>query len=234
MAANKLLFEERMRLIKEFSGWQFLDIVLFLFYWTIFTTALNEVDRRIWRWAGPFTVIPGSVTWIVPAFFLTAVLYVIVNPIIFKRTLKDRYDGFIAYRAMTYGFRVSTSDAFDKGIVRVIPPIFVILTYFILCHHTTFAETGIEIRPLFSLHTQRYSYQDISAIQTSDSQTSPAGKVMKGRVYLLIFSDRSLWHSEFGLNGIDKETMRTIMTFVSRKSGKPIEEIDIFPRSESY
>jgi hypothetical protein len=231
MSAMDVVPRSRMSLVKEFSGWQFLNIAFVGLYALVSTLILSSLDRYIWQSSGQFVVIPGKLFWMLPGLFSAVCVAGVVNPMIFKRILKDRYPDFIAYQTAVY--RVS-SDASNRIALYVVLPILLIFIYLGMSHHTIFDPDRMEIRSFLSLSSRDYSYADVSAIKTSDSQTAPSGKVMVGRVYLLVFSDGELWHSEFGLNGIDKDSMRTIMSYVSQKSGKPIEEVDIFPRSESY
>ena len=235
--STSLVGRSRQQLLKEYR-WiglcaglvTYLTIVLFtLIGWWLLSTGS--------QWARPLAsaewqIYAGSPLWGLPAFPLGLYVAAPVTRALFARWLGHRLPELVAYEDIIYGF---DSEKVERWLMPALPPIAILLMFFVWNFHASFAADRVEIRQLFGLSTHVYPYSDVVDVKTSRYRTALSGRRIYGREYLIVFRDGEIWGTHFGAGSLSlsAQEKREIAVYVASKSGLSIREVAAFTKAES-
>ena len=98
--------------------------------------------------------------------------------------------------------------------------------------HVQLTNDALVVNGIFSPSEVRYPLADVQNIETSGRFVAPNGKLVSRREYVVIFNDGRRWSTTFIPSDPDPEAKRKFMRMIADRSGKPIEEVDLFAKGE--
>jgi hypothetical protein len=213
---------------KEFRTFDILILLLFFVSTPFLVYASYKIfgaisDFRFSKFANDgYLFLPDRMMWFGPAIFSGLGLSAFIFTAIQKPILKEKYNDYIAYSNLKYGY-----DS-DKVIKILIKFLIVIVTGFFIFAINNFASFGTEkivISNFFQLTESKYNYKDVARIKSVDKLIAPNGNIVSDKHYIIDFSDSNKWSSrQGGDSDYDKDT--DMIKFISAKTGLKLEYLE--------
>ena len=166
--------------------------------------------------------------WLLPAFLLGLVGGGVAALWIARRLLGKRYGEFLAYWSLSSGVNPVKANVSVFQVCTIICAglIFIGLRAYVQLTDDTLVVNGFISREV------RYPLADIQNIRTSPRFTAPNGDLVSRREYVVTFTDGRNWTTSFLPSDPDQEAKSKLVATLSARSGKPIEEVEIFAKGE--
>lgn len=214
---------------KEFQKRDFLLLFLFFILIPVFTVVLTSLYNWLSNWsiADDHTIIfiikPNIGTWIVIAMMssLGYAVFAIVKTA--KLIFKADESNYWVYYNRKYGFKATRLLKYLGITLISFSSIMVILS---LNTFVKFKESKIEINQFESLKSTEYDLEAITKIIFYQKTIAPNGNVVDKPHYAVLFNDGFKWRTTDGLRTPGSNDSE-IFTFLSEKTGKEIEVIEI-------
>ena len=216
----------------QYVGWYILYNLIFLLFaaslsvlWTWMFTQFSQ-----WRYSfespAAFTDYPSFGLWLVPGLLLGLGTSIVPVLLLFRLILGKRYAEFMRYadRAMRYDQRKLLPAALILVAVLVFP-----IILFGLNAYTRFAEDQIVVNRLFSLNESQYSYDDIEQLAHFAKFKAPNGNIVDKPYFMITFENGDTWSTRNRLSIHSPESDAHLFDFLSRKTGLPIEDLQLAP-----
>ncbi len=169
------------------------------------------VTQEWWMWA------------VFPGLFLAFALLGFIGTPITKKILKDDFPDYMAYSNTKHGYDGHAAMQVIGRILLVLSGIYIILG---LDFYTVFSEKEIRWNPFFNLIERTYKYGEIERIAHVQKFVAPNGDIKDRPYYIVVFNDQKIWESNW--NGFENEEKNEeLILFLSQKTGKEIEVLDI-------
>ena len=167
--------------------------------------------------------------WYLPALFLSLLCALQIVTWMSILLLKDRYKELERYATLKSG--TNLAKATRLVVVAIALPsavaIFLGLNWYVLV-----TEDELVVNRLLSVSEDRYPIKRIESIRTAPRLIAPNGNVVHRREYVVRFPNGGFWSTDWSPANLDDEAKRMIIGSLSRKSGVPIREVDVFKRGE--
>ena len=167
--------------------------------------------------------------WAVPALLLGLVCGGIAAMWIVHRLLGARYSEFLDYWCQSSGMDSVKANVL---VFQVCGVLCFGLIFLGLRAHVQLTNDSLVVNSIFSPSEVSYPLTDIRNIESSRRFVAPNGKLVSRREYVVIFSDGRRWSTIFIPSDPDPEAKRTLIRTMADRSGKPIEEVDLFSKGE--
>lgn len=167
--------------------------------------------------------------WAVPSLLLGLVCGGIAAMWIVHRLLGARYGEFLDYWCRSSGMDSVKANVL---VFQVCGLLCFGLIFLGLRAHVQLTNDTLVVNGIFSPTETSYPLTDVQNIETSGRFVAPNGRLVSRREYVVIFNDGRRWSTTYIPSDPDAETKGKFMRMISDRSGKPIEEVDLFTKGE--
>lgn len=167
--------------------------------------------------------------WAVPALLLGLVCGGIAAMWMVHRLLGARYGEFLDYWCQSSGIDSVKANVL---VFQVCGVLCFGLIFLGLRAHVQLTNDALVVNGIFSPSEVRYPLTDIQNIETSGHFVAPNGRLVSRQEYVVIFNDGRRWSTMFIPSDPDPEAKRKFMLIIADRSGRPIEQVDLFTKGE--
>jgi hypothetical protein len=167
--------------------------------------------------------------WAVPALLLGLVCGGIAAMWVVHRLLGARYNEFLDYWCQSSGMNSVKANVL---VFQVCGVLCFGLIFLGLRAHVQLTNDALVVNGIFSPSEVRYSLADVQNIETSGRFVAPNGNLITQREFVVIFNDGRRWSTTYIPSDPDTEAKRRFMRMIADRSGKPIEEVDLFAKGD--
>jgi hypothetical protein len=167
--------------------------------------------------------------FVAPALFCGLAAAAISVDLGLRRSLRESYRLLAQYEA---DLGLLNAPMIMNVITFASAAVAVVFGYLATNYHAYFTDTSIGIRPFFSFHERRYTYDDIALIRTAPIFVAPNGAYVRRREYSFRFVDGFLWTTNDDPSGLSQDLKPQLATFIASRSSRPVEEASFLQRSD--
>ncbi len=213
------------------KGFRTFDILILLLFF-VSTPFLVYISYKIFGAISDFRFsnyadegylfLPDRMMWFVPAIFSGLGLSAFIFTAIQKPILKEKYNDYIAYSNLKYGY---DSDRIIKILIKFL---IILVTGFFIFAINNFASFGTEkivISNFFQLTESKYEYKDVTNIKSIEKLIAPNGNIVIDKHYIIDFSDSNKWSSRQGGDS-NYEKDSEMIKFISAKTGLDLKYLE--------
>ena len=194
--------------------------------------------RLIVSWRAPAFYVAGDGTYsmstlplafVVPVLFAAIAATIPICDVTNRLRLKDRYAEYLEYENRKNGFNGARASTFALigSWLASLGMLFLLFNWYFV-----FAPNQIRANRLFSLTESRYSYDDITAINSAPRFVAPNGKTRNRDVYSVRFSDGKSWFSNLSPCSSSFDSFTPMVEEISVRSGVKITRLPLMTKSD--
>jgi hypothetical protein len=220
---------------QEYGRFELLSLPLLLalapaatyLWWRLFLALAT--DSGFSHAAGVHALRPPRIAWLLPALLLGILSAGPAIEAILRRLLGERWREYVAYTNLRHGF---DSEAIEKPFYFAFGGLAAVGAFLIANWYVLFTPSEIRLNPFFAVRERVFAYTDLVAIRTAPAFVAPNGKTVRRREYVLRFSDASAWNTTWDPSEATEGELRSLVQWVSERSGVSIEEAPLLAREE--
>lgn len=210
--------------------WRIVGLILFFvglavwapFWWLVLDTASRWISPQFGP--GIYHLYASGAVFFFPAIPLGIAASGLSVDWIGRRLFKDRYPDFVRYDNLMAGFDGKRAA---KPIIMGVGLLSLVMVALALSWHVVFRKDVMMFHFWCGLGTSQKLYADVKEIRTAPQLRAPSGKLVNRREYVVEFADGTTWSTNFQPAELPPQKKKNLLEFVSKKSGKPIRELQI-------
>ncbi len=134
-----------------------------------------------------------------------------------KRTLKNKWDDYLAFANLKYSFLPTEYWRISKYVFKTSTIIIAIATITFFDWYSAFEKDKVRINTIFGIGESSFAYSDLKEIRDIEFIKAPNGDIIEDYHFVLLFKDETKWNSrDQGFSDYDLDG--EIIDFVSKKS----------------
>jgi hypothetical protein len=176
-------------------------------------------------------ITPDGLAWATPSLFAAIGLAAFPADWIARALLRADYPRYQAYYRAKHSYDV---DRANRGAFGFIGVLFCAAVALGLNWYVLVRNDALVVNPLLGFRDVVMPYADVQAIQTAPRLTAPNGNIVTRREYLVKFRGGTFWTTNNLMAEIADGEKNRIASFISERSGIPVEEIPLFTKEALY
>lgn len=217
----------------RYAKWELGLTFLYIALWAPVTAAIWVPLQKAADWnaqllaPADYRVTPEPAFWFIPAFFLALVVAAIPATWIAKRLLGSKFNEYETYLQLKHRLDYARVNRLACWVVGWLVAIAVALG---LNWYVVIRSDALVVNSLIGLTEIVYPFSDVQTIQTAPQLIAPNGNVVQRREFLVTFGSGGTWSTNALPTKLSESEKRSMVQFISDRSGTAIEEIDVFDK----